>query len=138
MLKKEIKMLNVDQLINKLFASRYHSEFTRSNSFIYRQQYYPEVVVNVKNDGLGNIDVYLCSVIDEFVTLDDVCILCDYGENFVRMFNRQKVKLKYFIVQNMRELESCRGVIGQYPDFEFVFFNDQRQISFYEGEIYEY
>lgn len=129
--------MNTDKLTNKLFNSRFHPQFSRINSYIIRQQYYPEIIINIEHKEYGVIKIDLCRIISDFVELDDMCLLCHCGNHFVEMFRGQNVQIKHYVVQNMEELEYCHGVIGEFPDFEFIFFDESSQKSFYEREVYE-
>jgi hypothetical protein len=129
--------MNREQLIDKLFNSGHHKQFSRSNSFFYRQQHYPELIIDIRNN-VNITELGLCCICEDLITLDDFFVLKDYEEFFRGILIDQNLQVKNYIVMNIDELDYCYGIINEFPDYELIFFGKNSQKTFFNREVYEF
>ncbi|OYD41182.1 hypothetical protein [Sphingobacterium cellulitidis] len=128
--------MDKEKLINKVFESGYLYEYSRNKSFFFRHHNYPEILVDVGNYGIGEIYISLCIFPDSDISLEDMIAIDYYRSCFESMFG-EATHFSFYIIQNYDKIEISCPVIGEFPDFEFVFFGDFIEKYFFNGNEFE-
>lgn len=128
--------MDKDKLIEKVFDSVHLLEFSRKKSFLFRHHNYPEILVDVGNYGIGEVYISLCMIPEADISLEDMIAMEYYKSCFESMFGEVK-HFSFYVLQNYDKIEISYPVIGEFPDFEFVFFGDFITKYFFNGNEFE-